>query len=149
MGDPRKTRKKYQTPMHPWSATRIEEEKIITHKFGTKNKKEIWRMVSALKRFKDQAKKLSSLSGAQADLERASALAPDNSDVYVAKARLARSQGRLVESIAFCDQAIALDPLDQDARSDRARALYYLGRLDEAFLRQALRIVADQGLTTL
>ena len=70
--------------------------------------------------------------GAQADLERASALAPDNSDVCVAKARLARSQGRLVESIAFCDQAIALDPLDQDARSDRARALYYLGRLDEA-----------------
>ena len=70
--------------------------------------------------------------GAQADLERASVLAPDNSDVYVAKARLARSQGRLVESIAFSDQAIALDPLNQDARSDRARALYYLGRLDEA-----------------
>jgi TolB-like protein/Tfp pilus assembly protein PilF len=70
--------------------------------------------------------------GAQTDLERASALAPDNSDVYVAKARLARSQGRLAESIAFCDQAIALDPLDQDARSDRARAFYYLGRLDEA-----------------
>ena len=70
--------------------------------------------------------------GAQTDLERACALAPDNSDVYVAKARLARSLGRLVESIAFCDQAIALDPLDQDARSDRARALYYLGRLDES-----------------
>ena len=70
--------------------------------------------------------------GAQTDLERASALAPDNSDVYVAKARLARSQGRLVESIAFSDQAIALDPLNQDARSDRARALYYLGRLDDA-----------------
>ena len=52
------------------------------------------------------------------------ALAPDNSDVYVAKARLARSQGRLVKSIAFSDQAIALDPLNQDARSDRARALY-------------------------
>jgi len=70
--------------------------------------------------------------GAQTDLERASALAPDNSDVYVAKARLARSQGRLAESIAFCNQAIALDPLDQDARSDRARAFYYQGRLDEA-----------------
>ena len=56
MGDPRKTRKKYETPMHPWIAGRIEDEKAVTQKFGTKNKKEIWRMVSALKRFKDQAK---------------------------------------------------------------------------------------------
>ncbi len=67
--------------------------------------------------------------GAHADIERASELAPDNNEVYVAKARLARSEGRLTESIALCEQAIALDPLDQDARSDRARALYYLGRL--------------------
>lgn len=71
-------------------------------------------------------------AGAHRDLERARALAPNNSDVYVAEARLARSEGRLAESIAFCDQAIGLDPLEQDARSDRARALYYLGRLDEA-----------------
>lgn len=71
-------------------------------------------------------------AGAHRDLEKARALAPNNSDVYVAEARLARSEGRLTESIAFCDQAIALDPLEQDARSDRARALYYLGRLDES-----------------
>ncbi len=71
-------------------------------------------------------------AGAHRDLERARALAPNNSDVYVAEARLARSEGRLAESIEFCDQAIGLDPLEQDARSDRARALYYLGRLDEA-----------------
>jgi len=70
--------------------------------------------------------------GARSDLERARALAPGNGDVYVAQARLARSEGRLEESVALCDQAIALDPLDQDARSDRARALYYLGRLDES-----------------
>ncbi|TDG13355.1 tetratricopeptide repeat protein [Seongchinamella unica] len=71
-------------------------------------------------------------AGAHSDLERARALAPDNSDVYVAEARLARSEGRLEDSVAFCDQAIALDPLNQDARSDRARALYYLGKLDES-----------------
>ena len=71
-------------------------------------------------------------AGAHRDLERARALAPNNSDVYVAEARLARSEGRLSDSIAFCDRAIALDPLEQDARSDRARALYYLGRLDES-----------------
>ena len=70
--------------------------------------------------------------GARSDLERAKTLAPNNSEVYVALARLARSEGRLEASIAFCDQGIALDPIDQDARSDRARALYYLSRLDEA-----------------
>ena len=70
--------------------------------------------------------------GARKDLERARELAPNNSGVYVAQARLARHEGRLEDSVALCDQAIALDPIDQDARSDRARALYYLGRLDEA-----------------
>ena len=70
--------------------------------------------------------------GARKDLERALKLAPDNSSVYVAHARLARHEGRLADSVALCDQAIALDPLNQDAHSDRARALYYMGRLDEA-----------------
>lgn len=70
--------------------------------------------------------------GARKDLERARTLAPNNSSVYVAQARLARHEGRLQDSVSLCDQAIALDPINQDARSDRARALYYMGRLDEA-----------------
>ncbi|MEH6585234.1 MAG: tetratricopeptide repeat protein [Halioglobus sp.] len=70
--------------------------------------------------------------GARKDLERARTLAPNNSGVYVAQARLARHEGRLEDSVALCDQAIALDPINQDAHSDRARALYYLGRLEEA-----------------
>jgi tetratricopeptide (TPR) repeat protein len=70
--------------------------------------------------------------GAREDLERARRLAPNDSYVYVAQARLARHEGRLEDSVSLCDQAIALDPINQDARSDRARALYYLGRLDEA-----------------
>lgn len=70
--------------------------------------------------------------GARKDLERACTLAPNDSSVYVAQARLARHEGRLEDSVSLCDQAIALDPINQDARSDRARALYYMGRLDEA-----------------
>ncbi len=70
--------------------------------------------------------------GAHQDFEHARSLAPNNSSVYVAQARLARHEGRLEDSVSLCDQAIALDPINQDARSDRARALYYLGRLDEA-----------------
>ena len=70
--------------------------------------------------------------GARKDLERARTLAPNDSRVYVAQARLARHEGRLEDSVSLCDQAIALDPINQDALSDRARALYYMGRLDEA-----------------
>lgn len=58
MGDPKKHRPKYSGPMHPWQRSRIEEEKIILREFGLKNKKEIWKMSSKLKGFKDQAKKL-------------------------------------------------------------------------------------------
>ncbi len=69
MGDPRKTRKKYSTPSHPWQAERIEKEKVIFRDYGLKNKKEIWRTISMLKRFKSQVKDLISRSGAQAEKE--------------------------------------------------------------------------------
>lgn len=42
MGDPKKLRKKYEPPSHPWQKVRIEEEKILKKKYGLKNKKEIW-----------------------------------------------------------------------------------------------------------
>ena len=58
MGDPRKHRKKYVTPTHPWQRDRIEEERSIIKNFGLKNKKEIWRMQSILRGFKEQAKDL-------------------------------------------------------------------------------------------
>ena len=70
--------------------------------------------------------------GARSDLERARTLAPDNSEVYAALARLARSHGRLAESVELAERAIALDPLNFRAHSDRSRALMYLGRYEEA-----------------
>jgi len=69
MGDPRKIRKKYDTPSHPWIKSRIDEEKIIKREFGTKSKKEIWKMETVLKNFKSQAKKLISLNTTQSKIE--------------------------------------------------------------------------------
>ena len=40
MGDPRKLRKKYYPPSHPWQKIRIDEEKILMKDYGFKNKKE-------------------------------------------------------------------------------------------------------------
>ena len=61
MGDPRKPRKKYETPRHPWQSSRIEAEKILSKDYGLKNKKEIWKARALLRKFTNQAKKLSNI----------------------------------------------------------------------------------------
>jgi len=58
MGDPKKFRKKYSTPSHPWQKTAIEEEKVVKREYGLKNKREIMIANSFLKKYKDIAKKL-------------------------------------------------------------------------------------------
>ncbi len=70
MGDPRKPRKKYETPVHPWQKARIVEEIKFLKEYGLKNKKEIWKFTSFLKKYKNQAKKLIAMQGSQADIER-------------------------------------------------------------------------------
>jgi small subunit ribosomal protein S4 len=70
MGDPKKHRKKYSAPGHPWQRVRIDEEKQLIQEYGFKNKKEIWRMGSFLRDAAAQAKKLVTLSGPQAEKER-------------------------------------------------------------------------------
>ncbi|MEA3378739.1 MAG: 30S ribosomal protein S4 [Nanoarchaeota archaeon] len=58
MGDPKKQRKKYEGPRHPWEGERIKLEKELVKEYGLKNKKEIWKMNSFLKKIKNQAKDL-------------------------------------------------------------------------------------------
>lgn len=75
MGDPRKSRKKYSTPNHPWRRERIEEEKALLDEYGFKNRKEIWKMKSFLANAKRQVKTLGSLSGKHAEMEEEQLLA--------------------------------------------------------------------------
>ncbi len=63
MGDPRKQRRKYERPTHPWKAERITEEKEICRKYGLKNRKELWRVKSKIRRFRQQARNLLASSG--------------------------------------------------------------------------------------
>lgn len=70
MGDIKRFKKKYSTPMHPWNATRIQLEREIRSKYGVANKREIWKMESTLTAFKDQAKELLTRTDAQATIER-------------------------------------------------------------------------------
>jgi len=70
MGDPKKIRKKYSTPRHPWEKVRIDEEKELTRNYGFANKKEIWKINSKLKSFKDQSKNLAAGTGKQVEKEK-------------------------------------------------------------------------------
>ncbi|MBW2991989.1 30S ribosomal protein S4 [Candidatus Woesearchaeota archaeon] len=75
MGDPGKKRRKYSGPNHPWSKERIDEENILRKEYGTKNKKEIYRLDSLLRKFKGEAKRLIPLTSEQAELEKKQLLA--------------------------------------------------------------------------
>lgn len=58
MGDPKKNVSRYSGPRHPWEADRLAEEKVLIADFGLKNKKDIWKQSSYVKKIKDQVKKI-------------------------------------------------------------------------------------------
>ncbi len=58
MGDPKFLRRRYDTPKHPWEATRMEEERKLLDRYGLKNKRELWKAQSVLRGFRRQAREL-------------------------------------------------------------------------------------------
>ena len=70
MGGIKKIRKKYSKPSHPWRQARIDEENALGKEYGIPKKTEIWKAISKLESFKNQAKKLAALNNAQAQKER-------------------------------------------------------------------------------
>jgi small subunit ribosomal protein S4 len=58
MGDPKFARRKYSTPSHPWQSDRIKEENELLHKYGLKNKREVWKAKSSLTDFRQFARTL-------------------------------------------------------------------------------------------
>ncbi len=71
MGDPKKNRKKFSKPAHPWNKERIEAESVLMKEYGFKNKKELWKMTSKLSTIKRIAKKNIAAGTKQAEKERA------------------------------------------------------------------------------
>ena len=58
MGDPRRLRKRYSTPRHPYEKDRIEEEGKLVKDYGLKNKREIWRAEAVVRKYRTLARKL-------------------------------------------------------------------------------------------
>jgi small subunit ribosomal protein S4 len=58
MGDPRKQRKKYETPRFPWRTDIMQEELKLIGQFGLRNKHELWRQETMLSTFRGTARSL-------------------------------------------------------------------------------------------
>ena len=63
--------KRYETPNHPYQGERIASEGNMLSTYGLKNKQELWRTESQLRRFRREARRL--LGEAQGDVDPATA----------------------------------------------------------------------------
>lgn len=52
MGDPKKQRKKFDTPRFPWQTDALESELKILGQYGLRNKREIWRHKTLLSKYR-------------------------------------------------------------------------------------------------
>ncbi len=58
MGDPKKPRKKWEPPGHPWIKERLIEEMRLVGMYGLRNKRELWIAKTMLKRIRERARAL-------------------------------------------------------------------------------------------
>lgn len=56
MGDPKKTRKQFKRPLKIWDKANIEKEKNLKQGYGLKNKREIWRTETILRKKRQSAR---------------------------------------------------------------------------------------------
>jgi len=58
MGDPKKPKKKYETPRFPWRSDVLESEIRLLGEYGLRNKRELWRCKTMLSKFRSIARSL-------------------------------------------------------------------------------------------
>lgn len=63
MGDPKRQRKSYETPRHPWRRDQLEVELHLVGEYGLRNKRELWRYKTMLSEVRGIARSLLGSSG--------------------------------------------------------------------------------------
>ena len=58
MGDPKKQRKKYETPRFAWRTDTLQSELKLLGQYGLRNKRELWRHETSLSKFRENARSL-------------------------------------------------------------------------------------------
>ncbi|MDR2845757.1 MAG: 30S ribosomal protein S4 [Candidatus Methanoplasma sp.] len=79
MGDPKFSRRSYDTPSHPWQGERIKAEVLVVREYGLKNKTEVWKAQTILRNFRKQSREY------QAALRGGDVQAKIESDALLAK----------------------------------------------------------------
>jgi len=69
LGDPRRLKRKYAAPPHPWQTARLIEERSLMQKFGLKKKREIWRLETMLRGIRSNARRLLAATGPYVQIE--------------------------------------------------------------------------------
>lgn len=62
MGDPKKQRKKFDTPRFPWQIDALETELRLLGQYGLRNKREIWRHKTLLSKYRSIGRSLLGMS---------------------------------------------------------------------------------------
>jgi small subunit ribosomal protein S4 len=62
MGDPKKQRKKFDTPRFPWQIDALDTELKLLGQYGLRNKKEIWRHKTLLSKYRGIGRSLLGMS---------------------------------------------------------------------------------------
>jgi len=65
MGDPRRQRKSYDTPRHPWRSDQLDVELRLVGEYGLRNKRELWRYKTMLSEVRGIARSLLGTSEAE------------------------------------------------------------------------------------
>ncbi|BDC35404.1 MAG: 30S ribosomal protein S4 [Candidatus Methanoliparum thermophilum] len=56
MGEPKRLKKLYKKPIHPWQKSRLVSEREIVCTYGLRNKRELWRVEEELRKYRREAR---------------------------------------------------------------------------------------------
>jgi small subunit ribosomal protein S4 len=115
MGYPGKNHKSYQTPKRPWEKTRIEEETRLIIEYGLRNKREVWKAQSILRKYRKGARDLLAIMSGGTDralfeakrselissLQRAGLLGPDADIEDILALRVQAQLERRLQTIVY------------------------------------------------
>jgi len=115
MGYPGKNHKAYQTPKRPFEKTRIEEETRLVIDYGLRNKREVWKAQSVLRKYRKGARHLLALLSSGTDrtifeakrselivsLQRAGLLGPDADIEDILSLKIQAQLERRLQTIVY------------------------------------------------